>query len=70
MAVEALRLVKEEGWRILKIKAGINYKEDIRTMKLIRGAVGPDVRLRVDANQGYSVSERSLRSGGDLRNTE
>ncbi|MFR6350412.1 MAG: dipeptide epimerase, partial [Enterocloster aldenensis] len=57
MAAEALRLVKEEGWRILKIKAGINYKEDIRTMKLIRGAVGPDVRLRVDANQGYSVSD-------------
>lgn len=57
MAAEARRLVTEDGWHILKIKAGIDYKEDIRTMKLIREAVGMDVRLRVDANQGYSVSD-------------
>ena len=57
MAAEARRLVTEEGWHILKIKAGIDYKEDIRTMKLIREAVGMDVRLRVDANQGYRVSD-------------
>ena len=56
MAAEAKRLVCTEGYRILKIKAGIDYKEDIRAMKLIREAVGPAVRLRVDANQGYSVS--------------
>lgn len=56
MAAEARRLVEEDGYHILKIKAGINYRDDIRTMKLIRQAVGPDIRLRVDANQGYSVS--------------
>lgn len=56
MAAEARRLVVEDGYHILKIKAGINYRDDIRTMKLIRQAVGPDIRLRVDANQGYSVS--------------
>ena len=56
MAAEAKRLVCTEGYRILKIKAGIDYKEDIHAMKLIREAVGPAVRLRVDANQGYSVS--------------
>ena len=53
MAAEAKRLVCTEGYRILKIKAGIDYKEDIRAMKLIREAVGPAVRHRVDANQGY-----------------
>ena len=57
MAAEAKRLVETEGYHILKIKAGINYKDDILAMKLIREAVGPDIRLRADANQGYSVSD-------------
>lgn len=57
MAAEAKRLVETDGYHILKIKAGIDYKEDIRAMKLIREAVGPAVRLRADANQGYSVSQ-------------
>lgn len=57
MAAEAKRLVTEEGYHILKIKAGIDYKEDIRAMRLIREAVGPDIRLRADANQGYTVSD-------------
>ena len=48
MAAEALRLVKEEGWRILKIKAGINYKEDIRTMKPVSYT-----HLDVYKRQGY-----------------
>lgn len=57
MAETARRYVFEDGFHILKIKAGINPDEDIRTMKLIREAVGPDIRIRVDANQGYSVSK-------------
>ena len=57
MAAQAKKLVTESGYRILKIKAGIDYHEDIRAMKLIREAVGPKIRLRVDANQGYSVSD-------------
>lgn len=57
MAAQAKKLVEQDGYRILKIKAGIDYREDIRAMKLIREAVGPKIRLRVDANQGYSVSD-------------
>lgn len=57
MAAEAKKHVEEDGFHILKIKAGINVKEDVRAMKLIREAVGPDIRLRVDANQGYDVAD-------------
>ena len=46
----------EQGYRILKIKAGINPNEDLEALRLIRQAVGTDIRLRVDANQGYDVS--------------
>ncbi len=57
MAADAKKYVTEAGYRILKIKAGIDYRDDIQAMKLIREAVGRDIRLRADANQGYRVSE-------------
>lgn len=57
MAASAAHYVKDMGYRILKIKAGIDPKEDLRTLALIRKAVGPDVRLRVDANQGYDIAK-------------
>lgn len=46
----------ENGYGILKIKAGLNVEEDIRAVRMIREAVGEKVRLRVDANQGYDVA--------------
>lgn len=56
MAVLASEYVKNQGYHILKIKAGIDPDEDLRALSLIREAVGPEIRLRVDANQGYTVS--------------
>lgn len=46
-----------EGFRILKIKIGLNAAEDLRAVQLIREAVGPDISLRLDANQGYFAKE-------------
>lgn len=56
MAEMARHYVKDMGYRILKIKVGIDPEEDLRALSLIRQAVGPDIRLRVDANQGYNIS--------------
>lgn len=56
MAATAEKYVNELGYRILKLKAGIDVQDDLRMIRLIREAVGPDIRLRVDANQGYNVS--------------
>ena len=56
MAETADRFVHQEGFHILKIKAGIDPDADIRTMELIRAKVGPSIRLRVDANQGYDIA--------------
>ena len=36
-------------------KCAVDLNDDIRALTLIRETVGPDVRLRVDANQGYDV---------------
>jgi L-alanine-DL-glutamate epimerase-like enolase superfamily enzyme len=57
MARSAKYYTDKKGFRILKVKVGIDPKEDVRTIRLIREKVGYEVRLRVDANQGYSVSE-------------
>ena len=56
MAELAENYVKNQGYHILKIKAGINPDDDLRALNLIRKAVGEDIRLRVDANQGYDVA--------------
>lgn len=56
MAAEALSH-KQAGYTVLKIKAGINPDADIKAMDLIREAVGPAMRLRADANQGWSVNQ-------------
>lgn len=55
MASEAARRVSE-GYREIKIKAGSDPDKDILAISLIRGAA-PHVHLKVDANQGWTVSD-------------
>jgi L-alanine-DL-glutamate epimerase-like enolase superfamily enzyme len=47
---------KEEGFLALKVKIGLDPKRDVERIKAIRGAVGEDMIIRVDANQGYNVN--------------
>lgn len=47
----------EKGFDELKIKVGKNIERDIERMKAIFDAVGPDIKLRLDANQGWTVKE-------------
>ncbi len=52
-AVEEALLVKEEGIKTIKLKGGQERKRDVELVKQIRKAVGPDIQIAVDANQGY-----------------
>lgn len=45
------------GYNTLKIKVGKDSKKDMERMKAIRKAVGYDVELRIDANQGWKPKE-------------
>jgi len=50
---EALEMA-ERGWTILKLKTGRNEPAaDVEAMKRVREAVGPNIRIRADANQAY-----------------
>ncbi len=55
MEEHARRFVFEKGFDILKVKTGISLDDDIDALTRIRNAVGPGVRIRIDANQGYDV---------------
>jgi o-succinylbenzoate synthase len=52
-SIEAINL----GYKTLKIKVGMDGNTDILRMKAIREAVGYDVDLRIDANQGWKPKE-------------
>jgi L-Ala-D/L-Glu epimerase len=45
------------GFRILKLKTGVSWEADVECLQKIREKVGRDVKIRVDANQGYSAGE-------------
>jgi o-succinylbenzoate synthase len=56
MAEQAKEFV-ERGVRILKIKLGKNAKEDVQRIELISDAVGKEIKLRIDANQGWNYDD-------------
>jgi len=62
VASQACEVVARYGFRTLKLKAGIEPRRDTEMVRAVREAVGPQVRLYVDANHGYSslVAARTL----------
>ena len=56
MAADAVK-IKELGYPAIKVKLGKNGKTDVERMKAIRAAVGNEIPLRIDANQGWTVEE-------------
>jgi L-fuconate dehydratase len=52
----AVRAV-QEGFRQIKLKVGADLDDDIRRCRVARSAVGPDIRMAIDANQRWNVDE-------------
>ncbi|MET0392999.1 MAG: mandelate racemase/muconate lactonizing enzyme family protein [Chitinophagaceae bacterium] len=49
---------KARGFRAVKIKVGKpDWKEDLERLQQVRAAVGNDIRIMMDANQGMSVPD-------------
>lgn len=60
---------KEKGVKMIKVKLGKKVGDDIERIKLIREAVGNDIILRIDANQGWSYEDavKALTAMGDYQ---
>jgi L-Ala-D/L-Glu epimerase len=56
MADDALK-IKKNGFQVIKVKLGSSGKADIERIRAIRNAVGNNVPLRIDVNQGWSTIE-------------
>lgn len=47
----------DQGFRIIKLKGGLNIEEDVEKVYKLRELFGPELTLRFDANQGYDVKQ-------------
>lgn len=56
MAADAQK-IKAEGYTVIKVKLGGAADDDIARMKKIRAAVGMEIPIRIDANQGWNKSD-------------
>ncbi|RWZ53014.1 L-fuconate dehydratase [Labedella phragmitis] len=55
-----VRLAKEavaDGFTQIKLKVGASLEDDVRRMRLAREAVGPEIRIAIDANQRWDVAD-------------
>ncbi|MCA2215498.1 enolase C-terminal domain-like protein [Jidongwangia harbinensis] len=55
-----VRLAREavaDGFDLIKLKVGADQAADLRRMALARSAVGPDIRIAIDANQAWGVGQ-------------
>jgi L-fuconate dehydratase len=53
-----VRLAKQavaDGFKLIKLKCGVSLEDDKRRLKLARQAIGPDIKLAIDANQVWDV---------------
>ncbi|MEU5975376.1 enolase C-terminal domain-like protein [Streptomyces sp. NPDC047315] len=55
--VRLARQAVADGFAQIKLKVGGDLDDDVRRMGLVRAAVGPGVRIAVDANQRWDVAE-------------
>ena len=56
MAEDAVKAVNK-GFKALKVKVGVNPPEDVERIKRIREAIGDNVQIRIDANQGWTPKQ-------------
>jgi len=67
-AARAARDRVADGFTVLKVKVGADPATDLRRIRDVRTAAGPDTRVRLDANQGWQPKEavRIIRAAQDL----
>ncbi len=51
------RAAVAEGFTQIKLKVGADLADDVRRFRTAREAVGPDIRIAVDANQRWDVDQ-------------
>ena len=66
-AAELAAWAVAKGFRTMKVKVGIDPEGDIARVRAVRQAIGPDVRLGVDANGGLVAARGGRDDPADAR---
>lgn len=61
-AVAEVRRVQEEGIKTIKLKGGVEPGRDVELLRRVREALGADMNLTVDANNGYKSAKEAVRT--------
>ena len=61
-AVEEALQATSEGVKTIKLKGGINPRRDVALLEAVRKALGTDIQICVDANQGYAGPRVAVRT--------
>lgn len=57
---EDAREILDRGFQIIKVKLGDDGVKDVERIRKIREAIGKEIPLRIDANQGWKVDEAGM----------
>ena len=60
-AVEEALQAKAEGVKTIKLKGGVDQKRDVELVRQMRNALGPEIKICVDANQGYPTAKAAVK---------
>src|SRR5215831_6760409 len=60
-AVDEAIQAKSEGVKTIKLKGGVEVKRDIELVRRVREAIGPELNICVDANQGYPTAKAAVK---------
>lgn len=55
--LEDARMYRKQGFKVLKIKTGLDLEADIERCTKLRETFGNHFKIRVDANQGYDATQ-------------
>lgn len=59
MTADALKIISN-GFPVVKVKLGGTPTEDVERIQAIRTAIGDDIPIRIDANQGWNLSGATI----------
>jgi muconate cycloisomerase len=60
-AVEEALQAKSEGVKTIKLKCGVDPMRDVELVNQIRKAIGPELNICTDANQGYPTAKAAVK---------
>ncbi|MHA1746359.1 MAG: mandelate racemase/muconate lactonizing enzyme family protein [Promethearchaeota archaeon] len=58
--VDAAMKIVEDGFESVKLKVGRSGLEDVRHIEAVRKAVGENVEIKIDSNQGWDVAQATV----------